>query len=394
MLSLSRARMSEPGTTVLIVAASGRALAAAARRAGYRPLALDFFGDIDTREVCAANRWVAGGLEKGFAEENLVPVLKALAKDEDICGVVYGAGFEDRPGLLDCLARHWTLLGNPPDVVRRVKDPVGLAELCAGLNIAHPEISARRPAEHHQWLVKSVGGSGGMHVAPAAAALAEDEGIYFQRKTKGESISIQFLADGHETEVIGLSRQWVAPAPGEPFRFGGVLRPANLSPQMDRRLRQAAAAVTAACGLRGLNTIDVLVKDNAYTLIEINPRPGAALDIFEDPKGRLFRAHVNACTGCLPAYPLEFTGAAAATIVYTPYAIASLPDFNWPEWTADRQKAKSALRAHDPFCTIKATADEPFSAQALIETRINLLLDRLAHIQNRTTAMGRKPPFE
>ena len=386
MRSLSRARLSEAGTTVLVVAASGRALAAAAQRAGYRPFVADFFDDLDTRDVCAANRLVEGGLEKGFAEENLIPALKVLAKGEDDCGVVYGAGFEDRPGLLDCLSRHWTLLGNPPDVVRRVKDPVELAELCAGLNIAHPEISARRPMEHHQWLVKSVGGSGGKHVAPAAAARAEDQGIYFQRKAEGEPISIQFLADGHNTQVIGLSRRWVAPAPGEPFRFGGVLRPANVSPKMDRQLRQTAAAVTAACGLLGLNTIDFLVKNNAYTLIEINPRPGAALDIFEDPKGSLFHAHVNACMGCLPAYPLEFTGAAAAAIAYAPRAIASLPDFNWPEWTADRQKAKSALRAHDPLCTIKATAGEPLSARALIETRTNLLLDRLAHIQNQNSS--------
>jgi len=33
---------------VLIVAASGRALAASARRGGYLPLVVDFFGDADT----------------------------------------------------------------------------------------------------------------------------------------------------------------------------------------------------------------------------------------------------------------------------------------------------------------------------------------------------------
>jgi uncharacterized protein len=391
---LSRAKSSEAGAVILIVAASGRALAAAARRAGYRPLAVDFFADVDTRAICAASRCVEDGFENGFTEDNLIPALEEIAEGEDPCGVVCGAGFEDRPELLARVAQRFTLLGNPPDVVRRVKDPLWLAQLCAALKIPHPETSLNRPAEPQNWLVKSVGGSGGTHVAPASAAPTQDAAIYFQRRAEGETISIQFLADGANTQVIGLSRQWAAPAPGEPFRFGGILRPANLPPKVDYQLRQAATAMTAACGLRGFNTIDFLVKDSAYTLIEINPRPGAALDVFEDSMGSLFRAHVNACMGSLPDYPLEFTGAAAASIAYTRDAIAALPDFEWPEWTADRQQANSALRAHDPLCTIKAAGAEPSIARALVEARTNLLLDRLAHIQNQKTSSGKETARE
>ncbi len=39
---------SDDAPAVLIAATSGRALAASARRAGYRPLVADFFGDHDT----------------------------------------------------------------------------------------------------------------------------------------------------------------------------------------------------------------------------------------------------------------------------------------------------------------------------------------------------------
>ncbi|HMF07296.1 MAG TPA: ATP-grasp domain-containing protein [Methylocella sp.] len=372
---LSRAKSSKARTAVLIVAVSARAMAAAARRAGYRPLAVDFFNDIDTREICAASRRAEGGLSEGFTDENLIPALTALAEGQDPCGIVYGAGFEDRPGLLASLAERFTLLGNPPDVVRCVKDPVRLVELCASMKIPHPEIRGTRPAEPQNWLVKRIGGSGGTHVAPASGAPPEGQGIYFQRRSEGVPISIQFLADGTKTQVIGFSRQWTAPAPDAPFRFGGILRPANLPHELDRRLREALAAVSAACGLRGLNTIDFLVIDNAYTLLEINPRPGAGLDIFEDETGSLFQAHINASLGFLPDEPLEFAGAAAAAIAYAPCAIASMPDLQWPDWTADRQRAGSALRAHDPVCTIKAQAGETSSARVLIEARTNLLLD-------------------
>jgi predicted ATP-grasp superfamily ATP-dependent carboligase len=389
MPSLSRVISPEIGAAILIAASSGRALAAAARRAGYRPLVADFFDDSDTRGFCAANRLIAGGLDSGFDGESLIGALEELAKDATPCGFVYGAGFEDRAELLERVAQRWTLFGNPPAVVRSVKDPVRLAELCAALNIPHPKISARMPRDGRHWLMKSAGGSGGSHVAPAAAFRAEGEKIYFQRIAAGEPVSILFLGDGAKARVVGLSRQWAAPAPGEPFRFGGSLRPAGLSPALETRLWRAARAITAACGLRGLNSIDFLVEGSEYTLIEVNPRPGATLDIFEDRDGWLFRAHLDSCRGRLPRHPLEFAGAAAAGIAYARREIPSMPAIDWPSWAADRQKARSTLRPYDPLCTIKARAAKPRRARALVDARTNLILGRLEHIQNKNGNLGR-----
>src|ERR1700731_2980011 len=312
MPSVSRVRSAETGAAILIAASSGRALAASARRAGYRPLVADFFDDSDTRGFCAANRLIEGGIDTGYEGESLIAALEELAGEETPCGLVYGAGFEDRTGLLELFARRWMLFGNLPEVVRNVKDPIRLAELCAALNIQHPKISARLPRDRQHWLVKGAGGSGGTHVAPAGALRAEGEKIYFQRIAAGEPVSILFLADGAKARIVGLSRQWAAPAPGEPFRFGGSLRPAGLSPGLETGLRRAAELITAACGLRGLNSIDFLVEGSEYWFLGVNPRPGATLDIFEDRDGSLFRAHIDSCRGRLPRCPLEFTGAAAA----------------------------------------------------------------------------------
>jgi predicted ATP-grasp superfamily ATP-dependent carboligase len=389
MPSFSRVRSPDTGIVILIAAPSGRALAAAARRAGYRPFLADFFDDSDTRGFCAANRLIAGGLDTGFEGESLIGALTELAKEATPCGFVYGAGFEDRAELLELVAQRWTLFGNSPGVVRSVKDPVRLAELCATLNIPHPKISARIPRNGRHWLVKSAGGSGGSHVAPAGALRAEGEKIYFQRIAAGEPVSILFLGDGAKARVVGLSRQWAAPAPGEPFRFGGCLRPAGLSPGLETRLRRAAELITAACGLRGLNSIDFLVEGSEYTLLEVNPRPGATLDIFEDRDGSLFRAHMESCRGRLPRRPLEFSGAAAAGIAYARGEISSMPAIDWPNWTSDRQKARSALRPYDPLCTIKARAAMPPRARALVDARTNLILDRLEHIQTKNDNLGK-----
>jgi len=374
----------------LIAASSGRALAGAARRAGFRPLVADFFDDLDTRGFCAANQPIEEGLARGFTGETLFPALDALANGEAPCGFVYGAGFEDRPELLELAARRFTLLGNTPDVVRRVKDPVRLAGLCGALNIPHPKISAKMPGDRQHWLAKTVGGAGGSHVVPAAFIGAADENIYFQRKAAGASVSILFVADGTKARIVGLSRQWAAPAATEPFRFGGSLRPAGLSRELDGCLRRVAKAITAACGLRGLNSIDFLVDGGDFTLIEINPRPGATLDIFDDRGGALFRAHIESCRGRLPLLSLASAGAAAAGIAYARREIACMPEIDWPDWTADRQKAQSQLRAEEPLCTIKARAKNPARARALLIQRTNWMLGRLEQIQNENAPMGKE----
>ncbi len=372
-----------PGA-VLIAAASGRALAAAARRAGYAPIVADFFDDTDTRALAAATRR-AGDPQTGFAAETLLPALEQLAEGLAVgpapIGFVYGAGFEDRVALLEEIAGRWPLIGNPAGVVRRAKDPAFVAELCARLKIPHPEISLVRPRDPEGWLVKSVGGAGGRHVAPASAWRASDENIYFQRIAPGEPVSMLTLCNGSDARVLGSSRQWAAPAPGEPFRYGGCVRPAGLPAPLESRLAGAARSLAGASGLIGLNSFDFLVADEAFALIEINPRPGATLDIFEN--GLLFQAHVDACRGPSPAAALEFPGAAAAQIAYARRDIAAMPALDWPDWAADRPAAGSALRLYDPLCTIKACAADPARARALVIERTALLLDGIDQFGER-----------
>lgn len=373
---LLRASLPEPPAAILIAACSGRALAAAARRAGFCPLVADFFGDTDTQMIAAASCQIEDGLESGFCAETLLPALERLARGMTPCGLVYGAGFEDRAELLELLAGRWRLFGNAPWVVRQVKDPFALARLCAALAIPHPEVRACAPSDQSEWLAKSAGGSGGCHIGPAEAAVAGGQ-IYFQRIAEGEPVSILFLADGTHAQTVGFSRQWTAPAPGMPYRFGGSVRPADLPERLADGLRQVAGRVTSACGLTGLNGIDFLVSDRTVTLIEVNPRPGATLDIFEDKDGALLKAHLSACLGHLPAKPLEFPGAVAAATAYARREVRCSPELAWPYWAADRQKARSALRPNDPFCTVKARAITAARARARAGQRAAIILDRL-----------------
>lgn len=358
--------LSDSGS-ILIAAASGRALAAAARRSGYRPLVVDFFGDSDTRALAVATVEIADPA-RGFAADELLSLLHELAGAAPV-GLVCGGGFEDRTEILDILAQHFFVFGNTAQTVARAKDPRVLAALCAELGIPHPEISVARPRAPENWLVKRQGGGGGLHVR----AVGQDEissQEYFQRRVGGAPVSVLLLCDGGEAQILGTSSQWTTPSTGMPFRFGGAVRPADNPAAPLAALGEAAQKIARALGLVGLNSVDFLAGAEGYHLIEVNPRPGATLDIFADGEGALFAAHLAACRGHLPRRPLVFTKAAATAIAYAPREFPSMPALVWPDWCKDRQRPGTCLRAGDPVCTISAEAETAAAARACVGERL------------------------
>jgi uncharacterized protein len=406
--------------TVLIVAIAGRALAVSARRAGYLPLVADCFGDEDTRAAAHAHVRLEAGVGVGLDEPEVLAALDALAAGAQPEGVVCGTGFEDRPQLLAAIARRWKLFGNGARTVSRLKDPAAFAKLCADYGIPHPEISLERPTmqgewlEHFpnsrhgrpcpghdgavfgstipatqwlatqwlatEWLAKRKGGAGGLHVRPVLADEPYRSDRYFQRRVGGVPVSVLVLAapghfrpGGGRATIIGLSSQWSSPTPRHPFRYGGAVRPAVLGGEIETALARAAARIAVAAGLVGLNSVDFLVDDDKFWLLEVNPRPGATMDIFEPATGSLFALHVAACNGELPV-ACDVDGAAAAAIVYAGHDIAAVPAFAWPDWTADRQSAGTPVKADHPVCTVLASAATAADARTLLEQRAAMLV--------------------
>jgi uncharacterized protein len=375
-----RVTLSEP--SILIAAASGRALAAAARRGGFRPLVADFFDDLDTRTLAAANV-VVGDMERGFEAQALLDALRGLAAQDDPIGVVCGSGFEDRPQILEEIARHFPLYGNGGKAVARAKDPRVIADLCRDLAVPHPEIRFDPPARPAGWLIKRQGGGGGLHVTYASRQTGPFE--YYQRRVPGQPVSILLLCDGHRALVLGTSAQWTAASGDMPFRFGGAVQPAELDAAAVQEICVAASKLVAALALVGLNSVDFLTTAEGFHLLEINPRPGATLDIFAH--ARLFAAHLESCSGLLPSESLLFTTSRATAVAYAPCDLVFMPKLDWPMWCMDQQKPGTRLRKGDPVCTVFAEAAQPAIARALVgERRAALNEELLVHWSEENAA--------
>ncbi|WJR65117.1 ATP-grasp domain-containing protein [Neorhizobium sp. CSC1952] len=360
---------SKNNPALLIAAISGRSLAAAARRAGYRPLVADLFGDSDTVALADRIARLPGSIRDGIGGEKIVDTLTDLARGEEPVALVYGSGFERRPDIIDTLAGTFRIAGNSAAAIRAVKDPIALSRLCWDIGIRHPAIRFSPPFQQEGWLTKLGGGAGGSHVRPAGTAPLE-EGYYYQKFVEGCSISALFLAQAGRAHVVGFSRQWSSPSQSSPFRYGGAVR----LMRFDREKRAEIACwldrLTKRTGLVGLCSADFIDGPDGLHLIEINPRPGATLDIFDNEDAPLLAAHLNAVRGDDITVP-TYSGTTASAIAYAPRAISRFPDVDWPNMTADHQNPGSALSADDPVCTVLAKARSATAAERAVKRRVN-----------------------
>lgn len=365
--------------TLIVAAISARPFVIAAAKAGFRGIAADAFGDTDTR-AHAAQVLQLGYADGGFVitdvRAQLPPLLAAGA------GLIYGSGFETQPQLLDDLACHGAVYGNSAQTVRMLKHPGRFFALLRDLDIPHPETRIELPEQPAGWLSKIAGGSGGVHVL--AADTAHDKiRRYFQRQVAGLPCSLLFLANGRDIAVVGYNLQWLAPAPGMPFRYGGAVSQAPLPKPVCAAMHEAARRLARAAGLRGLNSLDCMVDGEFVWVLEVNPRLSASFALYDLPAGgaNLLRAHLLACVGTL-AWVARKEEASAQLIYYAPFHVTVPAAMDWPPWVADVPPAGSRVVAGDPLCSILACAPDAAGAAALVRLRERQLQEQLQHFEN------------
>ena len=326
---------------------------------------LDLFGDEDTLALAEGHRPLPGRFGAGTRDREAVMAgLAALAAaaEGSVLGVVLGSGFEGAPGLIAEIGEHYPLLGAGPSAVAALKDPLGFAALCARLAIPHPAVSLDPVADPGAWLVKRAGGCGGAHIR-ASATGAVPPGHYLQARVPGRAFALSFLADGARIAVLALTEQWQAPAPTRPFRYAGALargrdEPCPLALAILAAASEAAERLVRATGLTGLASADLLVEGERWWLLEINPRPGATLDVLDHRPTPLMLQHLEASLGRMPAIEAKPEDATGAEICYAARSCAAVPALDWPGRVRDRPRAGSRIERDAPVCTVTASGPD------------------------------------
>jgi predicted ATP-grasp superfamily ATP-dependent carboligase len=357
--------MTTPDPTPLLIAGvTGRALAESAVRGGYRPIVLDYFGDSDTRAVATEVRVVVSSRQLRFHRRKLL----AAAAEFPGVPLLYGSGFEGRIDLLSQLGVGRLVLGNLPKVVTRVRDPRTFFALLDELALPHPEVAFAAPADLAGWLVKDGGGAGGIRVRLATRPTTRAQ-QYYQRLEPGIPMSALFIADGHAAQLLGINEQWTASQPGLPFLYGGAISRIRVAPGIEHAVTEALTALVRATGLRGINGLDFLLHQERWSILELNPRPTATMELYDqDAPNGLVAAHIAASRGQLPA-PLPSGPSRAAMVVHATEGWIVPEHFRFPVWCKDLPAPGLRIRQGEPICTVHAEAENPGFARALVLER-------------------------
>ncbi len=368
------------GRPWLLVGLSVRPLAQAAAAAGHAVCAIDAFADRETRAACAG-RVVRLPLRDGWriAAADLGEALGSARRRHaagGFAGIATCAGFDGQPDQFELLARAAPLAGNSAAVVRAVRPPLRWFALLDRIGAPYPATCLNPPAAPRGWLIKSAGGSGGWHVRRWQPQLPVPADAYFQRHAAGRAASALFVADGRTARVIGWQWHIHAPAPGLPWRYGGVMTANDLAVAVRQRVESTIDAIVAETALRGLCGLDFLVDGEDIGMLELNPRPTASVALYAH--GDLFGMHLDGVAGRLPdSVPLPAVPAAGEAVLYAPLPLAAGASFAWPPWCSDVPPRAAAFRIGDAVCTVRASAASPHALLARLAHRLRRLLIQL-----------------
>jgi predicted ATP-grasp superfamily ATP-dependent carboligase len=372
---------------VLAVAAvSARMLAEAAAQDGYGVVALDLFGDADTRR--ASQRWHPIGAASSLQidEACVLDALQQLAQQggDAVIGWIPGSGFEGRPELLEAGARLLPLIGTPADAVRRVRDPAVFFGVLEAHGIAHPPVRADAPADAEGWLLKDARGTGGWHIRHAAAAgnaFVANASLYFQRAMPGMPMSATFIANGEQAMLLGINELIVRPFGARPHVYGGCIGPVALTADLAHRVSDAVRVLSAAFGLRGWCSLDFVRDGDSIGVLEVNPRPPASLSLYAQ-RG-LVDAQLQACLQAELPSPMAFAPRRVSgnEIVYARRALTLAPlgaqHLAGRADVHDLPVAGARFAAGDPICSLSATGDTAEQVRASLGAARKALMHTL-----------------
>ena len=352
---------------VLLIGVSTRSAAFSARRAGFQPLCIDQFNDVDLQ---AAARTLPA---PKFPDQ-----VERLASQVPPIPVIYGGGCENQPELLQQLAAQRPIWGNPPEILRRVRNPFDFYSVLAGTRL--PALAVRPagnpPGETDgSWLIKPMSSGGGRGIHPWNGDSPVPSDCYFQRFQKGDAYSAVFLAGRGAGDVrfVGITRQLLGmPEFGASgFQWSGNIGPAMLDIPTETLVRRMGNILKWKFELVGLFGIDFIVDaDGTPWPTEVNPRYTASVELLEwacemnllGDHCRCFDPHV-----CIqpfrpslrPAKPVLGKG-----ILYAPSEgrlerSGDLPALGWEKWptSADLPADDAPVPAGTPLCTIYAAGE-------------------------------------
>ncbi|MEL6107335.1 MAG: ATP-grasp domain-containing protein [Planctomycetota bacterium] len=264
------------GTPIVLLGASVRSAAESIRRAGCgHVVAIDQFGDSET--LRATDSWLP---LPSVDRNNLEAKLHAAGTRGGrllISGGIYGGYEEWRESPMG-------FVGAAPEVFQQTDCPVFLKELARASEVGFPETTSRVSVASQWpttgWLVKRRKSCGGVGVE-FFVGKELDSGEYLQRRQRGRVLGATFVADEHGAELVGVCGLLTKRVHPRPFLFAGAIGPLRLIDSVLCRIAAIGSALMQRVPIQGPFNIDVVITGDHVTLLEVNPRWSASMEVLE-----------------------------------------------------------------------------------------------------------------
>jgi len=359
-------------------------LASSARKAGYQVYAVDYFGDQDLKHLCRKTRSIikqragetCGQINTNFRPEALIQLTKDLLKDNEIDAALLSSGLEDSSEVLFELNDLVPVLGNPPDVIQKVRNKTEFFQELERLGIPHPETATAENFEEAKEKSKEIGfpvvvkpskGFGGAGVREAQntqelkqafrdAALFDNK-VLIQERVSGTPASASLMSSVDKVVVLTLNEQLLGMrevGQREPFGYCGNVVPLSAAKAVMDQCRRIVEKITLHFGLVGSNGVDLVISNEGRPYVmEVNPRFQGTLECVERVvRTNIVKAHVKACAqGKLPTIVGEPLVFCVRLILFAPQR-SIVPDLSTFKRVRDIPLPGVIIEEGEPVCSI------------------------------------------
>ena len=368
-----------PAGDLLVVGLDASAIAASASSSGHNVYAADYFGDRDTQSVTQMNYSLAhqvpgrscGRVLEHFSPAGLVRLARRLVHEYCIEGILLGSGLEDSPEELKALEGLAPILGNPVDVISKVRDRVSFFDTLAKRRIRCPETIQAEDAKEaeeaarelgYPVVVKPVHGFGGADVKyirdskALQSVIRSEEEVLVQKYIRGIAASASVVGTGKESAVLMVNEQILGVrqfgASGR-FTYCGNIVPLVVSRSALKRCQSISAEVSNTFGLVGSNGVDFVLDECGLPwVVEVNPRFQGTIECVEKVLGiNLVEAHLAACSGRLTDLPKVSPRFSARLVLYGRQR-CSVPDLSVFTEVRDIPFYGVIVEKGEPVCSV------------------------------------------
>lgn len=356
--------------TLLIIANSGRLLAQMSRNAGYGVIVIDCFADVDTQSFAKHCTKI-----ESLSLDALKTAFNFIPSQYKPDAVIIGSGFECHIDSLKYIHQQITVLGNTTETFLSLQNKKKLFQTLKQYKIPHPKTSFQPPKQTINWLAKPIAGEGGLGIENYSQSLSKNHTYYWQKFIQGIPMSVLFISNASGHQICGYHKQYTSTIGKQPFIFSGIISYTDLAESIKKQLTLYIEKLIHHFNLKGLNSLDFILKNKQCYVLEINPRPSASMQLYDDD---LITQHINSCLDKL--FKTQNTPTSyckAYQIIFAKKDTLIKESIQWPEGVVDIPQSGSFVYTNQPICSIIAKGKSEHSVLKQLQlkqrTVINLL---------------------